>query len=300
MNHQCRKLEFGCFLYQDGLTFPEILQIAHGCEEIGFTSLWLKDNLAPWIHLYLKGWPEPSKPDFPECLTTLSALAVRTKKLRLGAILCNTFRNPALVAKTIATLDIISEGRIEFGLSAGWNAVEHDAYGINFPSARDRVTMLEESLEIIERMWTQPEATFHGKFHNVNKAICEPKPVQEPYPPIWVGGSGSKTLKLAAKFADGWNFGLCSEAHYASRLTKLKEYCHQIGRDPSSIKKAWQGIVTGSSLSDVDQGILGGSSLEIAKKLGSFVDLGVSYFTLHFTDRTTLRTFSREVIPGLL
>ncbi len=116
MNDQCRKLEFGCFLYQDGLTFPEIRQIAHDCEELGFTSLWLKDNLAPWIHLYVKGWPEPSMPDFPECLTILSALAARTKTLRLGAILCNTLRNPALVAKMIATLDIISEGRIEFGL----------------------------------------------------------------------------------------------------------------------------------------------------------------------------------------
>ena len=300
MNHPCQKLEFGCFLYQDGLTFSEILQIAQDCEALGFTSLWLKDNLAPWIHLYIKCFPESSKPDFLECLTTLSALAARTKKLRLGAILCNTFRNPALVAKTIATLDIISEGRVEFGLSAGWNAIEHQAFGINFPSARDRVTMLEESLEIIKRMWTEAEVTFHGKFHGVDKAICKPKPVQEPHPPMWVGGAGSKTLKLAARFANGWNFGLCSEAHYASRLTRLMEYCHQIGRDPSSIKKAWQGIATGSSLSDVDQGILGGSSLEIAKKFDSFVDLGVSYFTLHFTNRTTLRTFSREVIPRLL
>ncbi len=260
----------------------------------------MKDNLAPWIHLYLKGWPEPSKPDFLECLTTLSALAAGTKKLRLGAILCNTFRNPALVAKAIATLDIISGGRIEFGLSAGWNAAEHDAYGINFPSGRDRVTMLEESLEIIKRMWTQPEATFHGKFHSAEKAICKPKPVQEPYPPIWVGGAGSKTLKLAAKFADGWNFGLCSEAHYASRLTKLKEYCHQIGRNPSSIKKAWQGIVTGSNVRDVNRGILSGPAGEIAQELCSFVDLGVSYFTLHFTDRETLRAFGREVMPSLL
>jgi alkanesulfonate monooxygenase SsuD/methylene tetrahydromethanopterin reductase-like flavin-dependent oxidoreductase (luciferase family) len=109
----------------------------------------------------------------------------------------------------------------------------------------------------------------------------------------------SKTLKLAAKFADGWNLGLCGEAHYTSRLTKLNEYCRQIGRDPSSIKKAWQGIVTGSSLSDVDRGILGGSSLEIAKKLSSFVDLGVSYFTLHFTGGKTLRTFANEVISRL-
>ncbi len=299
MNHGCRKLEFGCFVYQDGLTFPEIEQIAQDCEELGFTSLWLKDNLAPWIYLYLKGWPEPSKPDFLECLTTLSALAARTKKLRLGALLCNTFRNPALVAKIIATLDVISEGRIEFGLSAGWNPVEHDAYGINFPSARDRVTMLEESLEIIKRMWTQSEATFHGKFHSVDKAICKPKPVQEPYPPIWVGGAGSKTLKLAARFADGWNFGLCSEEFFASRLRKLNNYCLKVRREPSSIRKAWQGVIADSSMRDSNQGILGGSSPEIAEKLRWFLELGVSYFTFHFTDRMNLRTFAREVIPEL-
>jgi alkanesulfonate monooxygenase SsuD/methylene tetrahydromethanopterin reductase-like flavin-dependent oxidoreductase (luciferase family) len=161
-------------------------------------------------------------------LATLSALAAGTRKLRLGAILCNTFRNPALVAKTVATLDVISRGRTEFGLSAGWNAVEHEAYGINFPPARDRVTMLGESLEIITRMWTQSETTFHGRFHSVRNAICQPKPVQKPHPPVWIGGAGSKTLKLVAKFADGWNYGLCSPEFYVSRLTKLNEFCYQV------------------------------------------------------------------------
>jgi probable F420-dependent oxidoreductase len=299
MNGQSRKLEFGCLLYQDGLTFPEIRQIAQDCEELGFTSLWLKDSLAPWIHLYLKGWPETPKPDFLECLTTLSALAATTDKLRLGAILCNTFRNPALVAKTISTLDIISEGRIEFGLSAGWNAVEHEAYGINFLPAKDRVTMLEESLEIIKRMWTQSKTTFHGRFHSVKNAVCEPKPLQQPHPPIWVGGAGLKTLKLTAKFADGWNYGLCPPEFYVSRLKALREFCNQIGREPSSIKKAWQGIITSSGWQDVDQGILDGSPHEITQKLRQLVDLGVDYFTLHFTDRAILRTFAREVMAHL-
>ena len=295
-----RNFEFGCFLYQDGLAFADIRQTAQDCEELGFTSLWLKDNLAPWIHLYLKGWPVPSSPDFLECLTTLSALAAETKKLRLGAILCNTFRNPALVAKTATTLDIISQGRIELGLSAGWNAAEHEAYGINFPSAADRVEMLGESLEIIERMWIQPETTFHGKFHSVKNAACEPKPIQHPHPPLWVGGAGSKTLRLAAKFADGWNYGLCSPEFYAARLAELNEFCSRMGRRPSSIKKAWQGVIIGSGRDDVNQGILGGSPHEITEKLRSFADLGVHCFTLHFTDRGTLRTFACKVMPEMV
>jgi len=256
--------------------------------------------LAPWIHLYLSGWPEPSKTDFLECLTTLSSLAGTTEKLRLGAILCNTFRNPALVAKTIATLDMISDGRIEFGLSAGWNKVEHEAYGISFHSPRERVVMLEESLEIIKGMWTQSETTFHGRFHSVTDAICEPKPVQQPHPPIWVGGAGSKTLKIAAKLATGWNYGWCNPEAYGKRLKELDEACNRIGRDPSSIKKAWQGIVTSSGLRDTAQGILCGAPHEIGQELRSFVDLGVGYVTLHFTDRATLATFAREVMPDFL
>jgi len=127
-----------------------------------------------------------------ECWTTLSALARDTTRLRLGtSVLCNSYRHPSVLAKMAATLDVISEGRLDLGLGAGWFQREFDAYGIPFPPVRDRVSALAESLEVMKAVWTEPNPTYTGRFYTLNGAICDPPPVQRPHPPLWIGGKAT-------------------------------------------------------------------------------------------------------------
>lgn len=231
--------------------------------------------------------------DSLECLTTLSALSAQTRRIRLGAILCNTFRNPALVAKTAASLDVMSNGRLEMGFSAGWFEEEHNAYGIEFPPPATRVAMLEETIQIVRRMWLEKEATFKGKYAKIVGAVCNPKPIQKPYPPIWIGGAGRMTLKIVAKYADGWNYGLCPSNVYASKLRDLRKACQSNAREFHEIIKALQVIISISKTkisarekvkhipdSALRHGnVIVGTPEEVRTELERYLDLGVSYFT---------------------
>ena len=159
-----KKLSFGCYIYQEGLEYNEIKRIVIECEKLGFDSVWLKDNFGSWLDTYLScnrliGKEEnDSNESFLECCTTLSSLAASTKSIRLGAILVNLHRSPSITAKMISTLDVISNGRIEFGLSAGWYKTEIESYGLIYPQKTiTRVQMLEESIKIIKKMLTVDE-----------------------------------------------------------------------------------------------------------------------------------------------
>ena len=186
------KLKFGIFLpfhmlQAKGIPprerFCEIRDIVLECEKLGYHSVWLDD------HLMYNDWP------ILECWTTLSALAALTSKIRLGTMVsCNAHRNPALLAKAAATLDVISGGRLELGIGAGVQEKEHLAYGFGFPNLNVRVERLGEALQVIRQLWTQEKATFRGKHYALKDAVCEPKPIQKPYPPITVGGS-SKIIR---------------------------------------------------------------------------------------------------------
>jgi alkanesulfonate monooxygenase SsuD/methylene tetrahydromethanopterin reductase-like flavin-dependent oxidoreductase (luciferase family) len=152
-------------------------------------------------------------------------------------VLCNNWRNPALLAKMAATLDVISEGRLELGIGAGWNKEEHETYGYFFPEPRARVERLKEGVEIIKKMWTEEKPSYKGKHYWIREAICDPKPVQKPHPPIMIGGAGEQfTLKVVASCADRWNFGGDIE-QYKHKLGILEKYCRQIGRNPKDIEK---------------------------------------------------------------
>ena len=132
----------------------------------------------------------------------------------------------------VSTLDVITQGRVEFGLSAGWYEKEIKSYGLPFPDASTRLKMLEESLVVIKKMLTeQQSSSFTGKHYTIKEAVCNPKPIQNPHPPLWVGGGGKKTLQLAVKYADGWNYGLCTYEEYLSKLTILRNCCSKIGRN---------------------------------------------------------------------
>jgi alkanesulfonate monooxygenase SsuD/methylene tetrahydromethanopterin reductase-like flavin-dependent oxidoreductase (luciferase family) len=316
--------KFGCYIYQEGQRFEDIVSTVRECERRGFDSIWLKDNFLPWLQSYVKDGKntvatcEPDNDLVLECWTTLSSLAPITRRIRLGAILVNSYRTPpSLLAKMVSTLDIISRGRLEFGLSAGWYRREFEAYGFDFLNASTRVEMMEESIKIIKMMLTENSpVSFSGKYFKVNGAICNPKPIQRPYPPLWIGGSGERTIEIAAKYANGWNYGLCSYEEYVAKLSLLKNCCKIVNRDYQNIMKGWQGlIIIGKHEEDVqikisdlqskkrieDDGIskisVAGTIEEIQTEIAKYIRIGVNYFTVSFRDLESLKLFAERIVP---
>ena len=310
-------IRFACYIYQQGLEYTDIIRIVLECEKLGFDSIWLKDNFtSSWLNTYFsnKEDEEPNSEDpILECWTTLSSLATLTKRIRLGAILVNIHRLPSITAKMLSTLDIISNGRIEFGLSAGWYENEIKSYGLPFPKASTRVEMLEEGVIIIKRMLTENQASFEGRHYTIKDAKCSPKPIQRPHPPIWIGGGGKKTLQLVADYADGWNYGLCTYEEYLSKISILRNCCKAVGRDYEKITKAWHAIML---LGQDDNEIIMlknrtdkwkksvailGTPNDIIREIKRYMVVGgVSYFTIHFPDLPDLRSlnlFAKSVIP---
>src|SRR3989475_1126569 len=169
---------------QFGFKFEDVLAIALDAERAGFGRLWISD------HLFLD--PNAVNTDCLEAWTLLAALAVRTDRIRIGPMVTSqSYRNPALLAKIAAGVDVMSRGRLEFGLGAGWKEVEYRAYGYEFPDAPTRVTQMIETLEVCTRMWKEERATYHGKHHHIDNALCSPKPMQKPLP-IWIGGAKAR------------------------------------------------------------------------------------------------------------
>jgi len=236
-------LKIGLTIFHDGLEYREIVAIAQEAERTGLHSFWLIDHL--------HGSPQPDKFQLLETWTLISALATQTKNIRLGPLVLNiNNRNPAILAKMATTLDQISGGRLEFGVGAGGMIrarvqkrlgyeYEFIAYNVDFPIRfRERIEKLNEGLEIIKKLWTCDVVTFQGKHYSVKNAICLPKSIQKPYPPIWIGGSAkSKILQIIAKYADGWNImGASNIEDYRYGVKMLKEECQRIGRNIDEIK----------------------------------------------------------------
>jgi F420-dependent oxidoreductase-like protein len=214
-------------------------KLATTAENNGFDSFWVMDH----FHQI----PMIGKVEEPmlESWTTLSVVAGLTTKIKLGTLVTGiTYRYPAVLAKVAATLDVLSKGRLFMGIGAAWNEDESNAYGIHFPPASERLSRLEEAIQIIHKMWTEePSASFNGKYYQIHNAYCNPKPIQKPSPPILVGGGGErKTLKIVAKYADACNlFG--SAETVKRKLNILKEHCKTVGRDYDSILKTKLGII---------------------------------------------------------
>jgi F420-dependent oxidoreductase-like protein len=227
------KLDFGIQIEpQFGFTYEQIREIAYEAERLGFESIWLSD------HFFLT--KESMGTNCLECWTTLAALARDTTTLRLGPMVsAQSYRNPALLSNIAASLDHISGGRLYFGIGAGWKVVEYKAYGYPFPKPATRIRQLEETIEIAKRMWTQEKATFKGRYYSVEDALCYPHPVQEPHIPVWVGGTGNLTLRVAARHADAVNFAWSQPpAFFEERLEVLRGHCSKIGRDYDEIRKS--------------------------------------------------------------
>ncbi len=184
-----------------GLSYTEISDLARGAEKSGFDSFWVSD------HLFGGAGGTPDR-NCLEAWTLLAALARDTKKIRLGVLVAAIqYRNPALQAKMAAGVDHMSGGRLEFGVGAGWKEDEYRAYGYDFLPPGDRVEQLRDGLEITRRLWQDDRATYHGKHYRIDDAVCAPKPTQRPRPPIWIGGAGPRVMRLAARYADGFDLG---------------------------------------------------------------------------------------------
>src|SRR6266542_1171798 len=217
---------------QFGFTFSEVADLAKEAERVGFTALWASDHLL---------WDAQSeRRNCFDVLALMPALAAITIKLRLGTLVtCNAYRLPAVLAKTAACVDQISNGRLEFGLGAGWKEIEYKAYGIPFPPVATRLAQLEEATQLIKQLWTEEKSSFNGKHYQLQNAVCAPKPVQRPLK-IWLGGAGEKKLlRMVAQHADGWNmvFGHRLPA-VKQKLDALKRHCDDLKRDFTKIDKS--------------------------------------------------------------
>lgn len=255
-----------------------------------FTTLWVEDHLQ---------W---GSDDTLENFTTLSYLAAQFPNFRVGnLVLCQSYRNPALVAKMAATLHFLSGGRYIMGIGAGWKADEYLAYGYPIPDMKTRWEQLEEAIIIIRALWTSQPATFEGKHYQIHDAYCQPQP--SPPIPILIGGAGERrTLPLAARYADWWNFNSCPAEVYAHKVAVLKEHCKRIGRNPAEIKLVYSATVSVSEdpaevLRHPYKHIIAGNSKEVIQELEQFCEIGVSHFMVRFSSLTALEHFVAAVAP---
>jgi alkanesulfonate monooxygenase SsuD/methylene tetrahydromethanopterin reductase-like flavin-dependent oxidoreductase (luciferase family) len=254
-------------------------------------SLWFVDHVQFGDSPVLEGW------------TALTYLAAQYPQFQVGhMVLCQSFRNPALLAKMAATLQYLSQGRFLLGIGAGWHEEEYRAYNYAFPPARVRTEQLEETLQIVKALWTGKHVTFQGQHYAVSGAYCEPKP--DPVPPIVIGGQGRRMLQLVARYADGWNIAWKKPEEYLQKLKVFEQACQQEGRDPTQVRRSWFGrctcVTSGEEAATLSGIGLLGTPEQIVEQVQAYVDLGIDYFMLgtrDVTDLTTVELLAREVLP---
>jgi len=229
------KLRWGIKTVPQHTTYDAMLKIWQDADRtLTFEHAWLFDHFAP-IQGDLDG------PCF-EGWTLLSALAAQTTRLRVGLMVAgNTYRHPAVHAHMAATVDVISNGRLDFGVGAGWNEYEHGSMGIPLYAPGERIRRLGEACEIARRLFTQHLTDFEGRYYQLKEARCEPKPVQKPHPPLVIGGSGEQlTLRVVARYADVWNSMPANVEEFQHKIRVLHEHCAAVGRDPNEIELSVQ------------------------------------------------------------
>jgi len=271
------------------------------CESLGYYSLWVMDHLT-WGEGETEGRFTMGGQDVFEAWTLLSALSAETKRVKLGTmVICNSFRSPSLTAKIAASLDIISGGRLVLGYGAGWKEDEHEAYGFSFPKPSVRLKMMREGLIVIKKLWTEEKASFTGEFYRIKNAICKPKPVQKPHPPIIIAGGSNLALKDAVELGNGWNIWGASVEDYERKVNLLKKYCDKLGKRIGDIELSWAGpMILGEDEKQLRRKIekykikketFGGIICtfdECPKILQRYIDLGCNHFMFN------LGTFTEE------
>jgi alkanesulfonate monooxygenase SsuD/methylene tetrahydromethanopterin reductase-like flavin-dependent oxidoreductase (luciferase family) len=308
------KPEIGVYLPQMGFTYDQILHRAQRCDQLGIDSLWLYD------HLY-----GPGAPDYPsmEAWTLATALLSRTERIQVGhMVLCNQFRHPAVLAKMATTLDQISAGRLRLGIGSGSIEDEHDRMGLPWGTFRERSERLGETLEILHQAFSNEVIDFTGKHFTVRDMPVKPGSVQQPRPPIVVGGVGEKyTLPLVARYADVWNVPTYALGELEHKVSVLRSICDEIGRDPSSIVLSVEAVMAlagddaslpavrslaekrfGVPAFGLKEGGLIGTPPAIVDRLNELRELGFGQIVLFTHDRgsdETLDLLASQVISQL-
>lgn len=301
--------------------WPVMTAVARTIEQSGYESAWVYDH----FHTV----PEPSQEATYEAWTLMGALAAVTETVRLGQMCtCNSYRPPSYLAKVAATIDVISGGRLEMGIGAGWYEHEYLGYGYEFPKGSVRIDQLREAVEIMRRMWTEDEVHYEGKHYKLAGAICRPRPVQEPHIPLWIAGGGEQlTLRVAAEHAAYTNFGNSLE-EFRHKSEVLAGHCRDLGRDFDEIVRtsnfnvvcaeseaavaerlAWIRELNGRQLSAdrLDRYLrmwdMAGTPEQLVEKLRPWKEAGLGYAIGYFVeaghDTSGLELFAREVIPAL-
>jgi F420-dependent oxidoreductase-like protein len=293
--------------------------VALTAEKLGYDAGYVYDHFIPH--------PVDNRIDtFFEAYTLLSAISSVTSKLRIGQIVtCNSYRQPSLLAKMTSTLDAISNGRLEFGIGAGWFDYEYNSYGYKFDDSVTRIEQLDESITIIKKMWQNQKSSFKGKHYFIKNAICNPKPMQKPHPPIMVGGAGKQLLEVAARHATRYNHPFGTPEILDEKIKLLKENCKLIKRDHTEIENSvLLRVLVGKDNDDVKDivsklkkknesiaefiirskdSIALGTPDEVCDYLQQYQKIGITYFIVNFIGLSKslemLPLFSQKVRPNL-
>jgi F420-dependent oxidoreductase-like protein len=291
--------------------WAKAVEIAVLAEEVGYDSIWVYDHF--------HNVPLPAHEAVFECWTVMAAISQRTTRVRLGQMVgCAPYRNPALLAKITSTVDVISGGRLDWGIGAGWYEHEFRGYDYEFAANKDRIGMLRETVEIVKAMWSEPDVIYDGRYYQLQGAQCDPKPLQKPHPPIWIGGGGEQlTLRVVARHADCANFG--GKPHeWAHKAEVLQQHCKAVGRDYDEIRKTISGemfiretekelveagtkSLWGEPLESWRQGNLVGTPDEISEKIQTYIDLGCTGFVpwcSDYPETESLRLLAEKVMPN--
>jgi len=309
-------LRFGIHAGQQYTDFASYLELWRTAEELGLDWASVFDHFMPIQ-------ADPSGPCF-EGMTLLAAMAAHTSRLRCGMIVAGvTYRHPAVLANMAATIDHISGGRLELGIGGAWYELEHEQYGIPFPPIGRRLAMMGEAAVILKSLWTQERTTFEGRHYRLRDAMCEPKPLQRPRIPLWIGGAGERvTLRHVASQADGWNTFLVPLEEFDRKLAALDGHCADVGRDRAEIRiqLVAQAVLGADEAEARDQlgrraaalgrdpaelrarGLVAATPEQLVHRLRPYAQRGVADFLLLARppmDRRTLELFAAEVAPAL-
>ncbi len=305
-------VRFGVQTGQQESTWPQLRDTWLELEQLGFDDLWVYDHYLP-TGTTLEDGP------VPDAWSLLAALSQVVQRPRIGTLVTSaTFRHPVALAKTVTTVDHTSNGRVILGIGAGWHLPEHHAYHIYFPGIGERIRRLEESIRLIRLLWTEDRANFHGRYFQLRDAPFQPKPLQQPHPPILVGGAGEKlTLPLVARVADDWNWNITGTPEdYRRKLKILHQHCETAGRDPSEISLSLNmdflvsedpnrianalrvnAHTDGTSIEEMLKKTLVGSPDQVRQRLEEFIELGVTTFM--FSLRAPFDEAGTQALPDI-
>lgn len=311
------------------ITFEAVADVASRAERLGFDSVWMSDHFFASLDRYGGG---PDRYGSLEPLVTLGGLATVTERVRLGTLVLSAgFRHPAILAKSATAIDRLSRGRFELGLGAGWFGPEFEAFGLSFGTVGERFDLLEETLAYLEALFGPEPASFDGERFRLEEAYNRPPPVQEPRPPIHVGGKGGpRLLRLAARYADGWNaVWRWTPATYAERAAAARAACERVGRDPATLRlslglytaigedeadlaRRWElarerlpaGVADAVGLEAMRAEGLAGTAEQAIERIGAFAALGVDELIVcpapvwfAMPDPSMLELLSETVLP---